>query len=1055
MNLFEQNKKNFFSKNSKFLGKLLQTSKLTLGAALVSASVNTAANADWVLGTTNANNANDNVLVSADDAIDGAVTFKNNNAAVSIDITGGEAIDSLTLETDADVVTTLTLDTAGAAVAADNFAISGDVTVAAGDTLIIKLESGKYTSAGDSVEVGNGILSYQMQDATTMEFTGTETHDGIINGLAAGEGTLKISGASTFAEAIGAANSLEAIDVDAATTFSVGIEAETATIDADTTVTADSELGAATVTDSTLTFLADVTDVDGAVGVAEITLANSTSTGTLNIETAAAAETMSMKVIAGADGQGAITINSNAGNAPNETIVSSTIGADLVRVGSITIGTSAIGGNADFEGATFTDALTIEGGNAAAEDSILDMGATLSSTNGITLTTAGDGDAELNVTAAVTVTGAIDASGSGAGSAIIDIDENVTFGSAIGATTAVTTIELVTGKTATFQGNVSATTATLAGTGNATFDAGAAQTFTGTIAAAVDGEGTVTNANTDGEVTFDGAIGTENLRMLSIVAADGAITSFNNAIFAETLDINGNASGEDITLEAAGNIIGTDADGGVANAGALDFAGGNNIELGTAIGSGSVVFDVKETAAAVGGVVIGGDITVKPSANFTSGTITFIDGDFNAISNDEQARVLVQDTALTDFTVTAGAQDVTITATAKSDTTTASELSVTTNNATSLRQAIEAANSGSTADSGALTALNDSLVVINGRSATDDTDLAKQLAPQDDMISGSTFATKAMTGSLQGIMSNRMAALRSGDAYYGSGMSAGSLSKNSGFIQVFGSDVEQKNKTVGSGTQFGYDASTAGVAIGLDGITDGGSVVGFSLSTSQSDVDGKGTGNSKNDIDSYTASIYMDKSTDAGYIEGSLTIGMNENSTSRIVNAAGLDRTYKGDYDSYQASLNLSGGVPNDTGNGFVTPFGGVSATQIQTERYRETSSVANDSLRLTVDQDDTTSIVGTLGVKYHNVLDNGGVPMISLAVNNEFGDNTIESTNTFQGGGTSFKTSTDVEELSATLALGYAFSSDNTTLELSYEADANDDDYLSHYGSIKIVGKF
>jgi len=312
-----------------------------------------------------------------------------------------------------------------------------------------------------------------------------------------------------------------------------------------------------------------------------------------------------------------------------------------------------------------------------------------------------------------------------------------------------------------------------------------------------------------------------------------------------------------------------------------------------------------------------------------------------------------------------------------------------------------------------------------------------------------------MTGSLQGIMSNRMAALRSGDAYYGSGMSAGSLSANSGFIQVFGSEVEQKNKTVGSGTQFGYDASTAGIALGFDGITNGGTVVGLSLSTSQSDVDGKGTGNSKNDIDSYTASIYMDKSTDAGYIEGSLTIGMNENSTSRIVNTAGLDRTYKGDYDSYQASLNLSGGVPNDTGNGFVTPFGGVSATQIQTDRYRETSSTAGDNLRLTVDQDDVTSIVGTVGVKYHNVLDNGGVPMISLAINNEFGDNTIESTNTYQGGGTSFKTSTDVEELSATLGLGYTFASDNTTLELSYEADANDDDYLSHYGSIKIVGKF
>jgi outer membrane autotransporter protein len=176
-------------------------------------------------------------------------------------------------------------------------------------------------------------------------------------------------------------------------------------------------------------------------------------------------------------------------------------------------------------------------------------------------------------------------------------------------------------------------------------------------------------------------------------------------------------------------------------------------------------------------------------------------------------------------------------------------------------------------DATALDAFSNALNAEGGFSATEDTALAQQVAPQDDMISGSTFATKAMTGSLQGIMSNRMAALRSGDAYYGSGMSAGSLSANSGFLQVFGTDVEQKNKTVGSGTQFGYDASSAGIALGFDGITDNGTVVGLSLSTSETDVDGKGTGNSKNDIDSYTTSIYMDKSTDAGYVEGSLTLG--------------------------------------------------------------------------------------------------------------------------------------------------------------------------------------
>ena len=87
--------------------------------------------------------------------------------------------------------------------------------------------------------------------------------------------------------------------------------------------------------------------------------------------------------------------------------------------------------------------------------------------------------------------------------------------------------------------------------------------------------------------------------------------------------------------------------------------------------------------------------------------------------------------------------------------------------------------------------------------------------------------------------------------------------------------------------------------------------------------------------------------------------------------------------------------------------------------------------------------------------MSNGGMPMISLAINNEFGDSTIDSTNTFQNGGTAFKTSTAVEELSATLGLGYSYGTDATSIEIGYEADANDDDYLSHYGSVKIVGKF
>jgi uncharacterized protein with beta-barrel porin domain len=300
-----------------------------------------------------------------------------------------------------------------------------------------------------------------------------------------------------------------------------------------------------------------------------------------------------------------------------------------------------------------------------------------------------------------------------------------------------------------------------------------------------------------------------------------------------------------------------------------------------------------------------------------------------------------------------------------------------------------------------------------------------------------------------------MASLRSGDAFV-TGISAGNgMSANSGFIQAFGSEGEQENVTASGATTFGYDTETSGVAIGFDGMTEDGSTIGLSASYSTTDVEGKGTGKSKNAIDSYTVSAYADKATEIGYIEGSLTYGVNDNTTSRLINTAGLNRTYSANYDSQQISLKVGGGVPNEVGDGtFVTPFANATLTNITTDSYTEKSSVADDSLRLKVDQDDISSLVATLGVKAHAVTD-FGTPMISLAVNNEFGDTQISTNNTYQGGGTKFKTSSAVEELSATLGLGYSFGNDVTSLNINYEANANDEEYINHYGSVKIVAKF
>jgi uncharacterized protein with beta-barrel porin domain len=655
--------------------------------------------------------------------------------------------------------------------------------------------------------------------------------------------------------------------------------------------------------------------------------------------------------------------------------------------------------------------------------------------------------------------------------------DTITFASAIGSSVAIDAITVgsaTEGGDAIFNSSVSATTISLLGgnhasedskvnfkgdvtgsivmneaTGQPTMTLGgaAAQTITGAITTADNEKGDVLITNTAG-VTFTGAIGIDASRVLEVDIADGADTTFQGVISALTLDINTNAAGEIMQLDVAGHLIGDDS----TNGGALQIAGGE-MQLGTAIGASDVVFNIGEvTSGATGVVVATAGVTVTPAANFVSGTIALIDGDANTMTTTEQGDFFVNDNILTDFAVATTAQDINITATRRTNESIATTLGVTVNESKALGEIAQL-----TGDTALLAAFND--VLQKSSSETDDTAGTKaildHMAPQRDGVEGSASAIKAMTGSVQTVVSNRMASLRSGDAYM-TGMSAGNgMSANSAFIQAFGSTVEQDNNKVAGATIYGYDASTEGVAIGFDGMTDGGSTVGISGTFSTTDVTGNGLGKSTNSIDSYSVSVYADKSTDNGYLEGSLTYGLSDNSGKRSVNTATLTRNYTSNYDSTQISLKVAAGSPQEVlTDTYVTPFGSITGTLLSSDKYTETSDTANDALKLKVTQDDVSSVVGTVGIKAHKVTDKG-TPMISLAVNNEFGDSTIDSTNQYTGGGAIFTTSSEIEEMSATLGLGYSFGNDMSSLSLGYEAQVNDDDYLSHFGSVKIVAKF
>ena len=382
----------------------------------------------------------------------------------------------------------------------------------------------------------------------------------------------------------------------------------------------------------------------------------------------------------------------------------------------------------------------------------------------------------------------------------VNVDELATFNDSV----AGETMDVKAGKVANFKSSVTVTDdsvlngqAVFAGTNSYSVNA-----FLQEGAGA--GNISVTNTSTDG-LTFVQAIGT------------------NDANAADAIDIFAAATATKTILQSDDN-----------QADEVNLVGTATIVIDRTILAGETVFmDSAETVA--------GDIPATAKifmpSNLKDGEGIYILSDVTTVSTiAANVTTAAQDNALYTYTATVvrevdtdGADDVKITANARTSGAIATQLSTTTNEAIGLYEASRAA-ADAASDTAAVDALSNALNSQNGLTTADATSLAKQVAPQTDTIGGSAVATRAMTGTVQGIVSNRMASLRSGDAFV-TGMSAGNgMSANSGFIQAFGSEGEQKNTTSSGAKVYGYDTETSGVAIGFDGMTDTGETIGLSAS---------------------------------------------------------------------------------------------------------------------------------------------------------------------------------------------------------------------------------
>ena len=897
----------------------------------------------------------------------------------------------------------------GTASLAGNALFTGDVAVAA-----ITIFGGDH-AAEDSVAdfrkdlAATSVLLQDATGASKVIFSATTAEEivGTVNGGADGEGTMQVTGVDghSFTGIIGGSNKIGTLDVDNSVIFAAAVSTNTVTVAASETAQFNAALTAGNIT------LADSTAILKVIG--NVTVAGAVTSGTINTTTA-------VSTFSGAIGTAVLKTKIDADIG---TIFSAAVNASTILIADAKV--------VDFDSTVTADSITLGSSNAGGTFSATSTAAQVVTANLVSFGTDKKGIIISNNAHASGVTLAGEVGTDALSIALLTATQNTTTNGSLYAEAI--TVANAHGLTVKGDVEVGAGDLILSGTtGDLTLAGTTAQTITGTGAGALISGG----GAGEGRIIVSNAAGAT----LDIIAGSGSSLNL--------VSLSTSGTGH-VILNKVGHKINE-----------IALATGTTLELAKTVTNGQTV--ITTAAAAQDEASVHADSVVIMPVNLTaSQTIILFDGikTTDAAANTAAAvadvESAVRDNAIFDYVATNAATDnITITATAKSDTTTASELSVTTSQARALQQALAAAISDTNVDS-ALEDIFANVINANGLSATADTDLAKQISPQADTISGSSLATRAMTGTVQGIISNRMASLRSGDAFV-TGMSAGNgMSVNSGFIQAFGSEGEQKNTKSKGATVFGYDSETTGLAIGFDGMTDNGSTIGLSASYSTTDVDGKGTGKSKNSIDSYTVSAYVDKASENGYIEGSLTYGINDNTASRLVNVAGLNRDYSANYDSQQISLKVGGGVPQEVSDGaFITPFVSTTVTNISTDSYIEKSTVVGDALRLKVVQDDIKSLVGTLGVKAHMVTEKG-TPMISFAINNEFGDSSISSQNTYQGGGTKFKTTTEVEDLSATLGLGFSFGNNETSLNLNYEANMNDDEYLNQYGSVKIVAKF
>ena len=202
----------------------------------------------------------------------------------------------------------------------------------------------------------------------------------------------------------------------------------------------------------------------------------------------------------------------------------------------------------------------------------------------------------------------------------------------------------------------------------------------------------------------------------------------------------------------------------------------------------------------------------------------------------------------------------------------------------------------------------------------------------------------------------------------------------------------------------GYQSQAVGLMMAYEAPIGNDTRVGMGGGYANTKVDGNNIGGSTK-IDSYQVTSYISHAAGPVFVQGALTVGVDNYSGSRPISFTGVNRIASANYSGQQYTAMVSAGKHFTSGDDTFTPLASLQASRVHVNGYNE--SGAGD-VNLRVSGQTYNFVQSTVGVKAERIIRAGNgtwSPEVHAKWLHDFSSTTMLQNASFSGGGAVFST--------------------------------------------------